>query len=150
MARRRLSSISDSSSSGTAARTARGRYMKVHEPPRPSDVLAVGDVVTVRILRIDTDRRRIGLSLKRAPQWVEIELSAVEERAARDVTSLTKDATEIQGQPQVAIAVDSQDSTESSLTPGATAASDTLTTPDLSGGESKIRVEEFTSLAAMA
>jgi small subunit ribosomal protein S1 len=38
----------------------------------PSDVVAIGDMVTLRILHIDIERRRIGLSLKDAPQWVEV------------------------------------------------------------------------------
>jgi small subunit ribosomal protein S1 len=32
----------------------------------PRDVVAVGDVLTLRVLKIDLDRRRLGLSLKRA------------------------------------------------------------------------------------
>ena len=35
------------------------------EPPRdPGDLFAVGDVVRAKVLRIDTDERKIGLSVK--------------------------------------------------------------------------------------
>ena len=34
----------------------------------PSEVVAVGDVVNVRVLSVDVGRRRIALSLKPAPQ----------------------------------------------------------------------------------
>jgi small subunit ribosomal protein S1 len=44
----------------------------------PRNVVKEGDAVTVRVLRIDTERRRIGLSLRQAPQ-VESETEVVGE-----------------------------------------------------------------------
>ena len=34
----------------------------------PSDVLKVGDIVTVRVLSVDVDRNRIGLTMKKPPE----------------------------------------------------------------------------------
>jgi small subunit ribosomal protein S1 len=39
-----------------------------HKVENPQDVVKVGDEIEVKILRVDTDERKIGLSLKRA-QW---------------------------------------------------------------------------------
>ena len=39
-----------------------------HKVENPKDVVKVGDEIEVKILRVDTDERKIGLSLKRA-QW---------------------------------------------------------------------------------
>ncbi|NJL94056.1 MAG: S1 RNA-binding domain-containing protein [Anaerolineae bacterium] len=36
-----------------------------HRVDHPRDVVAVGDVMTLRVVRIDAERRRLGLSLKR-------------------------------------------------------------------------------------
>lgn len=49
-----------------------------HKVENPQDVVKPGQEVDVKILRVDTDERKIGLSLKRA-QWG----AAEEERAAR-------------------------------------------------------------------
>ncbi|HOI53768.1 MAG TPA: S1 RNA-binding domain-containing protein, partial [Phycisphaerae bacterium] len=39
-----------------------------HKVEHPEDVVKVGEAIEVKILRVDTDERKIGLSLKRA-QW---------------------------------------------------------------------------------
>ncbi|MCL4211436.1 MAG: 30S ribosomal protein S1 [Phycisphaeraceae bacterium] len=41
-----------------------------HKVENPQDIVKPGDVVDVKILRVDTDERKIGLSLKRA-QWTD-------------------------------------------------------------------------------
>ncbi len=59
----------------------------------PREVVEEGQVVTLRIIRIDTDQRRMGLSLKRVDQaeyadldW-QAELEAVQEEEAEPVTA---------------------------------------------------------------
>ena len=52
---------------------------------KPEDVLKVGQDVEVKILRVDTDERKIGLSLKRA-QWAQEEAVREEKRAERNKT----------------------------------------------------------------
>ena len=52
---------------------------------KPEDVLKVGQDVEVKILRVDTDERKIGLSLKRA-QWAQDEAVREEKRAERSKT----------------------------------------------------------------
>ncbi|RYE75457.1 MAG: S1 RNA-binding domain-containing protein, partial [Myxococcales bacterium] len=49
---------------------------------KPEDVLKVGQDLEVKILRVDSDERKIGLSLKRA-QWAQEEEKREEERAKR-------------------------------------------------------------------
>jgi small subunit ribosomal protein S1 len=49
---------------------------------KPEDVLKVGQEVDVKILRVDSDERKIGLSLKRA-QWAIEEQAREEQRAER-------------------------------------------------------------------
>jgi small subunit ribosomal protein S1 len=49
---------------------------------KPEDVLKVGQEVDVKILRVDSDERKIGLSLKRA-QWAQEEEKKEEERKER-------------------------------------------------------------------
>src|SRR5207248_2307321 len=49
---------------------------------KPEDVLKVGQEVDVKILRVDSDERKIGLSLKRA-QWAQEEQVKEEERRER-------------------------------------------------------------------
>jgi small subunit ribosomal protein S1 len=51
-----------------------------HKVENPQDVVKVGDEVEVKILRVDIDDRKIGLSLKRA-QW-SAEAEAASDRAA--------------------------------------------------------------------
>src|SRR2546421_6555888 len=51
---------------------------------KPEDSLKVGQEVEVKILRVDTDERKIGLSLKRA-QWAQEEIAREEERKERSV-----------------------------------------------------------------
>ena len=38
--------------------------MSNHHIKHPLDVVAVGDILTVRVINVDEDRNRIGLSLK--------------------------------------------------------------------------------------
>jgi small subunit ribosomal protein S1 len=49
---------------------------------KPEDVLKVGQEVDVKILRVDSDERKIGLSLKRA-QWAQEEQTREQERSVR-------------------------------------------------------------------
>jgi small subunit ribosomal protein S1 len=49
---------------------------------KPEDVLKVGQEVEVKILRVDSDERKIGLSLKRA-QWAQEEVTREEARKER-------------------------------------------------------------------
>jgi small subunit ribosomal protein S1 len=49
---------------------------------KPEDILKVGQEVDVKILRVDSDERKIGLSLKRA-QWAQEEEKREEVRAQR-------------------------------------------------------------------
>lgn len=49
----------------------------------PRDVVAVGDVLTLRVLKIDTERRRLGLSLKRvnSPRYMNSDWNSWEPRS---------------------------------------------------------------------
>src|SRR5213075_395613 len=49
---------------------------------KPEDAMKVGQEVEVKILRVDSDERKIGLSLKRA-QWAAEEVKREEQRAER-------------------------------------------------------------------
>src|SRR5262245_20177079 len=51
---------------------------------KPEDVLKVGQELEVKILRVDSDERKIGLSLTRA-QWAQEEAAREEERRERQV-----------------------------------------------------------------
>src|SRR2546423_802894 len=53
-----------------------------HKVEKPEDLVKVGQEVEVKILRVDSDERKIGLSLKRA-QWAAEEQKREEERAVR-------------------------------------------------------------------
>jgi small subunit ribosomal protein S1 len=53
-----------------------------HKVEKPEDVLKVNQEVEVKILRVDSDERKIGLSLKRA-QWAADEQKREEDRAVR-------------------------------------------------------------------
>jgi small subunit ribosomal protein S1 len=49
-----------------------------HKVENPKDVVKVGETVEVKILRVDTDDRKIGLSLKRA-QWAQEDATTTDE-----------------------------------------------------------------------
>lgn len=53
-----------------------------HKVENPQDVVKVNDEVDVKILRVDTDDRKIGLSLKRA-QWGDTDAGDASDRAGR-------------------------------------------------------------------
>jgi small subunit ribosomal protein S1 len=53
-----------------------------HKIEKPEDQLKVGQDLEVKILRVDSDERKIGLSLKRA-QWVQEEQTREEQRSTR-------------------------------------------------------------------
>jgi small subunit ribosomal protein S1 len=53
-----------------------------HKVEKPEDMVKVGQEVEVKILRVDSDERKIGLSLKRAA-WAQEEQKREEERAVR-------------------------------------------------------------------
>jgi small subunit ribosomal protein S1 len=52
-----------------------------HKVDNPEDVVKVGDKIDVKILRVDTDERKIGLSRKRV-EWAEEDLGEPVEAAA--------------------------------------------------------------------
>ncbi|MCE5185988.1 MAG: 30S ribosomal protein S1 [Planctomycetaceae bacterium] len=52
-----------------------------HKVESPQDVVKIGDEVEVKILRVDTDSRKIGLSLRRV-QWAAEDKAAAEEAKA--------------------------------------------------------------------
>ena len=54
-----------------------------HKVDNPEDVVNVGDDIEVKILRVDTDDRKIGLSRKRV-EWAEEESVETEEDASQD------------------------------------------------------------------
>jgi len=49
---------------------------------KPEEALKVGEELDVKILRVDSEERKIGLSLKRA-MWAQEEIAREEERAER-------------------------------------------------------------------
>jgi len=55
-----------------------------HKIEKPQDVVKVGDEIEVKILRVDTDYRKIGLSLRRA-QWAAEEQADDESRRRRPI-----------------------------------------------------------------
>ncbi|MHC4455759.1 MAG: 30S ribosomal protein S1 [Planctomycetota bacterium] len=61
-----------------------------HKIDKPQDVVNVGDEIQVKILKVDTEARKIGLSLRRA-RWAaeEQEAEAAQQRAAEDQTALS-------------------------------------------------------------
>ncbi len=59
-----------------------------HKIDRPQDIVKLGDEVEVKILRVDPESRKIGLSLRRA-QW------AAEEQAAKTVQQQTPEALQL-------------------------------------------------------
>ena len=65
-----------------------------HKIETPQDVVKIGDDVEVKILRVDTDSRKIGLSLRRV-QW------AAEDKAAEETRPAATTATQQQQQPVI-------------------------------------------------
>jgi small subunit ribosomal protein S1 len=57
-----------------------------HKVENPEDVVKVGEEIEVKILRVDADERKIGLSRKRV-EWAEDDLSDVDEAALTGVAS---------------------------------------------------------------
>jgi small subunit ribosomal protein S1 len=55
-----------------------------HKVENPEDVVSVGDEIEVKILRVDTDERKIGLSRKRV-QWAEEDETEAAEKEAKAV-----------------------------------------------------------------
>ena len=53
-----------------------------HKVENPEEVVKVGDEIEVKVLRVDTDERKIGLSLKRVDWGEEQERAAAEAEAA--------------------------------------------------------------------
>jgi small subunit ribosomal protein S1 len=64
-----------------------------HKIDKPQDVVAVGDEVEVKILKVDTDSRKIGLSLRRV-QWAAEEQTAGsgQQQAPADTEKVLSDA----------------------------------------------------------
>jgi len=65
---------------------------------KPEDIVKVGQEVDVKILRVDSDERKIGLSLKRA-QWAQEEEKREEVRAERTKTKGLKAAWKVAKAP---------------------------------------------------
>jgi len=61
-----------------------------HKVENPQDVVKAGDEIEVKILRVDTEDRKIGLSLKRA-QW------AAEEQGAEEAAAPDQEAARLRG-----------------------------------------------------
>jgi small subunit ribosomal protein S1 len=64
-----------------------------HKIDKPQDVVGVGDEVEVKILKVDTDARKIGLSLRRV-QWAAEEQTAGsgQQQALADIDKVLSDA----------------------------------------------------------
>ncbi len=60
----------------------------------PKEVLKVGDAVTLRVIKIDTDNHRIGLSLRRvdSPAYAEIDWQTLTDEVKADVVETQADA----------------------------------------------------------
>lgn len=57
-----------------------------HKVENPEDVVKVGDEIEVKVLRVDSDERKIGLSRKRA-EWTDEEAAAAEAEEASETGS---------------------------------------------------------------
>jgi small subunit ribosomal protein S1 len=90
----------------------------------PREVLSVGDTVTLRVLHVDGERKRISLGLKDAPQWVEVPQEELrdEETGSRAGEHLEED--EAQMAPPPADALDPQGADVVALLPERTASVD--------------------------
>ena len=74
----------------------------------PSDVVSTGDIVTLRILRINLERKRIGLSLKDAPQWIEVDAAELlrPDHGLEPEPQPEEEATEpVNAQPEMALLI---------------------------------------------
>jgi small subunit ribosomal protein S1 len=67
-----------------------------HKVENPEDVVKVGEDIEVKILRVDTDERKIGLSRKRL-DWSEEESAATPEEAATPAPKPKKSDEELKG-----------------------------------------------------
>jgi len=69
-----------------------------HKVENPEDVVKVGDEIEVKILRVDSDERKIGLSRKRV-EWAEEDeaRAAAEEAAATAGANLTSSGEDLKG-----------------------------------------------------
>lgn len=75
----------------------------------PKEVVSVGDEVMVRIMRIDTERQRISLSLRDVPQWVDASTSeAIETAVTSEDTSqvIEEDTKPVDAEPMEGSSVD--------------------------------------------
>jgi len=79
-----------------------------HKIDKPQDVVKQGDEVEVKILKVDADSRKIGLSLRRV-QW------AAEEQAADGVKQEKSAGDESTGDAEAAKAVGAQEQTEEAV-----------------------------------
>src|SRR5262249_3721771 len=66
-----------------------------HKVENPQEVVNVGDEIEVKVLRVDTEERKIGLSRKRV-DWAE-EDAAAETNGSTASSSPSKDPTELKG-----------------------------------------------------
>ncbi|XZE43232.1 30S ribosomal protein S1 [Pirellulaceae bacterium SH467] len=60
-----------------------------HKVENPEDVVKVGDEIEVKVLRVDSDERKIGLSRKRV-DWSEEQMQAEAEKEAQQAASAAK------------------------------------------------------------
>ncbi len=60
-----------------------------HKVENPEDVVKVGDEIEVKVLRVDSDERKIGLSRKRV-DWSEEQMQAEAEKEAQQAASTVK------------------------------------------------------------
>ena len=67
-----------------------------HKVENPEEVVKVGEVIEVKVLRVDSDERKIGLSRKRV-EWAEEEQAAAEVGHAESKPAPTIDESELKG-----------------------------------------------------
>ncbi|MEO1528720.1 MAG: 30S ribosomal protein S1 [Planctomycetota bacterium] len=68
-----------------------------HKVENPEEVVKVGDDIEVKVLRVDTDERKIGLSLKRVDWGEEQERAAAEAEAAEAASGIPAADGELKG-----------------------------------------------------
>jgi small subunit ribosomal protein S1 len=67
-----------------------------HKVENPQEVVNVGDDIEVKVLRVDSEERKIGLSRKRV-EWAEEDFAAAAEAEAAEAAAGKADASELKG-----------------------------------------------------
>ncbi|MGB9522006.1 MAG: S1 RNA-binding domain-containing protein, partial [Anaerolineales bacterium] len=99
----------------------------------PKEVLKEGEVVTLRIIKIDPEKRRIGLSLKKvdSPAYADLDWKIA---LAEEVQEISQENTQAEGQTAPAVAEENKE-TSSTETPAGEQQSDSKTNPSPSETE---------------